>query len=157
VTFAKNRSPFSSYNSSSRFGKKKIVNAGFASELGFPKLPCNMSPIPFSFRILITGASSGLVETITDAVSIHSIKKSEYARRLAEGRFGYVTLLDHFKSVGTLLRISRKDEVLSTASRLTEIHLWPSLFERNATSQSHSRVCSVFETSSPIIQCVAIL
>ncbi|KAG2078300.1 kinase-like protein [Suillus decipiens] len=50
------------------------------------------------FQILITGASSGLVETITDAVSIHSIKKSEYARRLAEGRFGYVTLLDHFKS-----------------------------------------------------------
>ncbi|KAG2134430.1 kinase-like protein [Suillus bovinus] len=50
------------------------------------------------FQILITGASSGLVETITDAVSIHSIKKSEYARRLAEGRFGYVTLLDHFMS-----------------------------------------------------------
>ncbi|EIW85170.1 kinase-like protein [Coniophora puteana RWD-64-598 SS2] len=50
------------------------------------------------FRILITGASSGLVETITDAVSIHSIKKAEYARRLAEGRFGYVTLLDHFKT-----------------------------------------------------------
>ncbi|KAG1715702.1 hypothetical protein ID866_1465 [Astraeus odoratus] len=50
------------------------------------------------FRILITGASSGLVETITDAVSIHSIKKAEYARRLAEGRFGYVTLLDHFRS-----------------------------------------------------------
>ncbi|KAH7889675.1 kinase-like protein [Phlebopus sp. FC_14] len=50
------------------------------------------------FRILITGASSGLVETITDAVSIHSIKKAEYARRLAEGRFGYVTLFDHFKS-----------------------------------------------------------
>ncbi|KAG1802587.1 hypothetical protein EV424DRAFT_1351689 [Suillus variegatus] len=48
--------------------------------------------------ILITGASSGLVETITDAVSIHSIKKSKYARWLAEGRFGYVTLLDHFKS-----------------------------------------------------------
>ncbi|KIJ69371.1 hypothetical protein HYDPIDRAFT_164930 [Hydnomerulius pinastri MD-312] len=50
------------------------------------------------FRILITGASSGLVETITDAVSIHSIKKAEYARRLAEGRLGYVTLMDHFKS-----------------------------------------------------------
>ncbi|KAJ4487940.1 kinase-like protein [Lentinula aciculospora] len=50
------------------------------------------------FRILITGGSSGLVETITDAVSIHSIKKSEYARRIAEGRFGHVTLLDHFKS-----------------------------------------------------------
>ncbi|KAI0748230.1 kinase-like protein [Daedaleopsis nitida] len=50
------------------------------------------------FRILITGNSSGLVETITDAVSIHSIKKAEYARRLAEGRFGHVTLLDHFKN-----------------------------------------------------------
>ncbi|KAI0797903.1 kinase-like protein [Abortiporus biennis] len=48
------------------------------------------------FRILITGNSSGLVETITDAVSIHSIKKAEYARRLAEGRFGHITLYDHF-------------------------------------------------------------
>jgi len=50
------------------------------------------------FRILITGGSSGLVETITDAVSIHSIKKAEYARRLAEGRLGHVSLMDHFKN-----------------------------------------------------------
>ncbi|KAF5365657.1 hypothetical protein D9758_003331 [Tetrapyrgos nigripes] len=50
------------------------------------------------FRILITGGTSGLVETITDAVSIHSIKKAEYARRLAEGRLGHVTLFDHFKN-----------------------------------------------------------
>ncbi|GBE81999.1 predicted protein [Sparassis crispa] len=50
------------------------------------------------FRILILGNSSGLVETITDAVSIHSIKKSEYARRLAEGQLGHVTLFDHFKT-----------------------------------------------------------
>ncbi|CAL1704406.1 unnamed protein product [Somion occarium] len=50
------------------------------------------------FRILITGNSSGLVETITDAVSIHSIKKAEYARRLAAGRLGHVTLYDHFKT-----------------------------------------------------------
>ncbi|TFK76426.1 kinase-like protein [Pluteus cervinus] len=50
------------------------------------------------FRILITGGTSGLVETITDAVSIHSIKKAEYARRLAEGRLGHVTLMDHFKN-----------------------------------------------------------
>ncbi|KAI5453294.1 Phosphatidylinositol 4-kinase pik1alpha (PI4-kinase)(PtdIns-4-kinase) [Naganishia albida] len=48
------------------------------------------------FKILITGDSSGLVETITDAVSVHSIKKSEYARRIAEGNLGNVTLLDHF-------------------------------------------------------------
>ncbi|KAJ3553912.1 hypothetical protein NM688_g3367 [Phlebia brevispora] len=50
------------------------------------------------FRILITGKDSGLVETITDAVSIHSIKKAEYARRLATGRLGHVSLWDHFKS-----------------------------------------------------------
>jgi hypothetical protein len=52
-----------------------------------------------SFRILITGGSSGLVETITDAVSIHSIKKAEYARRSAGERLGHVTLMDHFKNV----------------------------------------------------------
>ncbi|XP_006458116.1 hypothetical protein AGABI2DRAFT_199389 [Agaricus bisporus var. bisporus H97] len=50
------------------------------------------------FRIVILGAASGLVETITDAVSIHSIKKAEYAKRLARNRLGYVTLMDHFKS-----------------------------------------------------------
>ncbi|KAF9454504.1 hypothetical protein P691DRAFT_716885 [Macrolepiota fuliginosa MF-IS2] len=50
------------------------------------------------FRILILGGTSGLVETITDAVSIHSIKKAEYAKRLAQGKLGHVTLLDHFKS-----------------------------------------------------------
>ncbi|KAF8163315.1 kinase-like domain-containing protein [Crassisporium funariophilum] len=48
------------------------------------------------FRIMITGSTSGLVETITDAVSIHSIKKAEYAKRLTSGRLGHVTLLDHF-------------------------------------------------------------
>lgn len=49
------------------------------------------------FRILITGELSGLVETITDAVSVHSIKKSEYARRVAEGTpIGHVSLMDHF-------------------------------------------------------------
>ncbi|KZT09426.1 kinase-like protein [Laetiporus sulphureus 93-53] len=49
------------------------------------------------FRILITGSTSGLVETITDAVSIHSIKKAEYARRLAQGRLGHVSIFDHFR------------------------------------------------------------
>ncbi|KAL5490504.1 PIK1 [Sanghuangporus weigelae] len=48
------------------------------------------------FQIFITGASSGLVETITDAVSVHSIKKSLYARRLTDGRLGQASLLDHF-------------------------------------------------------------
>ncbi|KZV80306.1 kinase-like protein [Exidia glandulosa HHB12029] len=58
------------------------------------KCQCWLRP----FKILITGGSSGLVETITDAVSVHSIKKAEYARRLADGGLGYVTLVDHFKS-----------------------------------------------------------
>ncbi|KAL1665867.1 kinase-like domain-containing protein [Schizophyllum commune] len=49
------------------------------------------------FTILITGGTSGLVETITDAMSIHSIKKAEYARRLTTGRLGHVTLFDHFR------------------------------------------------------------
>ncbi|CCA66930.1 related to PIK1-phosphatidylinositol 4-kinase [Serendipita indica DSM 11827] len=48
------------------------------------------------FRILVMGSNSGLVETITDAVSIHSIKKAEYARRLVEGRFTNVSLRDYF-------------------------------------------------------------
>ncbi|KIO26243.1 hypothetical protein M407DRAFT_74719 [Tulasnella calospora MUT 4182] len=50
------------------------------------------------FRILVTGNNSGLVETITDSVSIHSIKKTVYARRLAEGNFRQVTLYDYFVS-----------------------------------------------------------
>jgi len=64
------------------------------------------SMISPSFRILITGSTSGLVETITDAVSIHSIKKAEYAKRLASGRLGHVTLLDHFISVCFLVPLS---------------------------------------------------
>ena len=55
---------------------------------------------PDSFRILITGEQSGLVETITDAVSVHSIKKGEYARRVAAGEaIGTVSLMDHFVGV----------------------------------------------------------
>ena len=54
---------------------------------------------------MITGSSSGLVETITDAVSIHSIKKAEYAKRLASGKLGHVTLLDHFLSVSRVAHI----------------------------------------------------
>src|SRR6201999_677710 len=45
------------------------------------KCPCFVRP----FHVLITGPNSGLVETIVDAVSIHSIKKAMYARRLSTG------------------------------------------------------------------------
>lgn len=53
-----------------------------------------------SFRILVTGDNTGLVETITDAVSVHSIKKAEYARRMTTGALGNVTLMDYFVQVG---------------------------------------------------------
>ncbi|GAA6016406.1 hypothetical protein JCM10207_003851 [Rhodosporidiobolus poonsookiae] len=50
------------------------------------------------FRILVTSENSGLVETITDAVSVHSIKKDAYARRAEDGTqvFTSFTLYDHF-------------------------------------------------------------
>lgn len=47
---------------------------------------------------MITGEQSGLVETITDAVSVHSIKKAEYARRMADGNLGHVSLFDHYRN-----------------------------------------------------------
>ena len=39
---------------------------------------------------------------MSDAVSVHSIKKALYARRLTEGRLGTVSLLDHFINVSDL-------------------------------------------------------
>lgn len=54
-----------------------------------------------SFRILVTSESTGLMETITDAISVHSIKKDAYAKLAANNsaRAGYLpsfTLYDHF-------------------------------------------------------------
>jgi len=43
---------------------------------------------------------------ITDAVSIHSLKKIQYAKRLAAGNFSNVSLLDHFVSVRLFLTLS---------------------------------------------------
>ncbi|GAA6009339.1 1-phosphatidylinositol 4-kinase [Rhodotorula paludigena] len=52
----------------------------------------------YYFRILVTSENSGLIETINDAVSIHSLKKDAYARRAADGTqvFDSFTLYDHF-------------------------------------------------------------
>jgi phosphatidylinositol 4-kinase len=52
----------------------------------------------FNFRILITSDQSGLIETIPDSMSIHSIKKQGYQRRLNQPGIMY-TLYDHFISV----------------------------------------------------------
>ncbi|PWN29719.1 hypothetical protein BDZ90DRAFT_230571 [Jaminaea rosea] len=55
------------------------------------------------FRILVTSESSGLMETITDAVSVHSIKKEAYARAQKDGAGGpeggkiaTYSIYDHF-------------------------------------------------------------
>lgn len=38
-----------------------------------------------SYRIFVTGESTGLMETIVDAVSLHSLKKAAYSRLTREG------------------------------------------------------------------------
>jgi hypothetical protein len=49
-------------------------------------------------RILVTSDNSGLIETVRNTISIHSIKKDAYARRLNE--VGVVfTLYDYFQQV----------------------------------------------------------
>lgn len=51
-------------------------------------------------RILVTSDNSGLIETVRNTISIHSIKKDAYARRLNE--VGVVfTLYDYFQQVTT--------------------------------------------------------
>ena len=49
----------------------------------------------YPFRMLITSADSGLVEVIPDSVSIHSIKKAGYMKRLNTPGIVY-SLYDHF-------------------------------------------------------------
>lgn len=52
-----------------------------------------------SFRILVTSESSGLMETVTDAVSIHSIKKEAYSRFVHDGKIVTYSLFDHYVNV----------------------------------------------------------
>ncbi|KAI8998239.1 kinase-like domain-containing protein [Gaertneriomyces semiglobifer] len=47
------------------------------------------------FRILITSEQSGIVETIRDAISVHSVKKDGYAQNLNETGLPF-TLYDYF-------------------------------------------------------------
>lgn len=60
---------------------------------------CNSKIWVRYFRILVTSESSGLMETVTDAVSVHSIKKEAYARTQRENEGGKITtysIYDHF-------------------------------------------------------------
>lgn len=56
------------------------------------------------FRILVTSENSGLMETITDAISVHSIKKEAYARTQRDsgsegGKIATYSIFDHFVNV----------------------------------------------------------
>ncbi|KDN49216.1 hypothetical protein K437DRAFT_273293 [Tilletiaria anomala UBC 951] len=48
------------------------------------------------FRILVTSENSGLMETITDAISIHSIKKEAYSQQVGGESITTYSLYDHF-------------------------------------------------------------
>ncbi|GAA5977221.1 hypothetical protein JCM10908_004899 [Rhodotorula pacifica] len=52
----------------------------------------------YYFRIMVTSENSGLIETINDSVSVHSLKKNAYARRAEDGTqvFDSYTLYDYF-------------------------------------------------------------
>jgi phosphatidylinositol 4-kinase len=63
------------------------------------KVPTKVYP----FRILITSNDSGLIETIPDSVSIHSIKKDAYSRHLNTEGIAY-SLYDHFVKVELFLK-----------------------------------------------------
>ena len=87
----------------SGYGKQKAVHVGSDSVSTYLMRNLSMKFFFLSFKILITGGSSGFIETITDAVSIHSIKKAEYDRRISGGRFSHVSLLDYFVSVSNII------------------------------------------------------
>lgn len=48
------------------------------------------------FRIVVLNEDAGLIETITDAISIHSIKKDAYARQMDGNPIATYSLYDHF-------------------------------------------------------------
>lgn len=52
----------------------------------------------YYFRIMVTSENSGLIETINDSVSVHSLKKNAYARCAEDGTqvFDSYTLYDYF-------------------------------------------------------------
>ena len=56
-------------------------------------------------RVLVTSDNSGLIETVRNTISIHSIKKDAYARRLNE--VGVVfTLYDYFQQVNNAVVVA---------------------------------------------------
>lgn len=106
----KNSLLFSSLKNLEESGRKKTVQRGFDSKFiphSRTSLYARLTIFVLSFRILVTSESSGLIETITDAVSVHSIKKDAYARTATDGTqiFTSFTLLDHYIEVSLYLLV----------------------------------------------------
>lgn len=57
---------------------------------------CRSSCWVHYFRIVTLNESAGLIETITDAISVHSIKKAAYASQMAGQPISTYTLYDYF-------------------------------------------------------------
>lgn len=67
----------------------------------------------YSFRVLVTSDSSGLMETVRNAISIHSIKKDAYTRGW-NTKGAVFTLHDYYEKV-------RKWKRLNEVDRLTNV------------------------------------
>lgn len=52
----------------------------------------------YCYRVLVTSDNSGLIETVSNSISVHSIKKDAYLSKLNRPGFVY-SLLDHFVRV----------------------------------------------------------
>lgn len=53
------------------------------------------------YRVLVASANGGLIETVPDAISLHSIKKTAYMKNRDAPNFVF-SLRDHFIKVGSL-------------------------------------------------------
>ena len=60
----------------------------------------HFSILSYSIRVLVTSDNSGLIETVRNSISIHSIKKDAYTRGWNDAGAVY-TLYDYFKRVCT--------------------------------------------------------
>lgn len=60
----------------------------------------HLSILSYSIRVLVTSDNSGLIETVRNSISIHSIKKDAYTRGWNDAGTVY-TLYDYFKRVCT--------------------------------------------------------
>lgn len=81
------------------------------------------------FRILVTSENSGLMETITDAISVHSIKKEAYSQQIGGEKITTYGLYDHFTAVSRS-EASSEDKLLTAYLLQTYGHPSSGKFKR---------------------------